>query len=212
MATNLDIHVNTTAVDQSRVAQPGNFVQMDLVNDKLIWSTGSAAVIDGADTPTNAELNEAATIIQVTPTEIDKLFLLDFSATGVELKEIDLAGSTDTQFVINFSLDGPTASEPTLEAYDDNTHSSANNAVLGLGTPADSMIKAVLTTGASPGASWTGTAIAGSLAPNILELNGGGGAFGSATEIYVNLQVVIPGSFPTPFVETPVLTVRFTFS
>ncbi len=211
MATNLTVHLNTTAVDQDRVAQPGNYVQMDLVNDKLIWSAGSVAVADGADTPTNSELNEAATIIQVSDTEIDKLFLLDFSDAGQELKEIDLAGSTDTQFVINFSLDAATASEPTLEAYDDNTHASANNAVLGLGTPADSMIKAVLTTGGSPGASWTGTTIAGSLAPNILELNGGGGAFGAAAEIYVNLHVLIPGAFPTPFVETPVLTVRYTF-
>lgn len=212
MATNLTVHLNTTAVDADRVAQPGNYVQMDLANDKLIWSAGSAAVIDGGDTPTNSELNDAATIILVTDTEIDKLFLLDFSDVGVELKEIDLAGSTDTQFVVNLSLDGATATEPTLEGYDDNTHTTANAAVLGLGTPADSMIKAVLTTGGSPGAAWTGTTIAGSLAPNILELNGGGGAFGAAAEVYVNLQVLIPGGFPNPFVEAPVLTIRYTFS
>lgn len=212
MPTNLNVHLNTTVTDTTRLANPGNWVEMDLVNDKLIFSSGSAAVIDGADTPNNTELNEAATIIQLTDTEIDKLFLLDFSDTGQELKELPLAGSTDTQYVINLEFDGPTASEPTFESYDDNSHTTANLNVLGAGTPANSMIKAVLTTGGSPGAAWTGTTIAGSLAPNILELNGGGGALGGATDVYVNIQIVIPASFATPFTETPILTVRYTFS
>lgn len=212
MATNVDIHVNTTGVDATRVAQPGNYILMDLGNDKLIFSAGNAAVADGQDTPTNAELNEASTIIQPTDVEVDKLFLLDVSDVGVELKEIDLAGSTDTQFVINLAFDGATVSEPTLEAFDDNTHVTANLAVLGGGTPANSMLKAVLTTAGSPGASWTGTPIAGANLPNIIELNGGGGALGGATDIYINLQVVVPGAFGTPFTDTPVLTVRFTFN
>ncbi|HSG31997.1 MAG TPA: hypothetical protein VLB82_10680, partial [Thermodesulfobacteriota bacterium] len=205
------VYINTTAVDQDRIAQPGNYILIDTANDKLIWSAGSAAVADGQDTPTGTELDEAATIITTVAVEVDKLFLLDFSDTGVELKEIDLAGSTDTQYVLNFSFDNATASEPTLEAYDDNTHTSANLNVLGSGTPGDSMIKAVLTTSGSPGASWSGTPIAGAVAPNVLELNGGGGAFGSAAEVYVNLQVVIPASYPTPFTEAPVLTCRYTF-
>jgi len=211
MPTNLDIHVNTTAVDSDRIAQPGNYILMDLANDKLIWSAGSAAVIDGADTPTNIELDDAATIIQATDVEIDKLFLLDFSAVGVELKEIDLAGSTDTRFVINFSFDAATTTEPTLEAFDDNTHTTANINVLGAGTPANSMVRAVLTTAGLPGAAWVGTPIAGAALPNILELNGGSGALVGADELYANIKVLIPGNFPTPFSETPVLTVRYTF-
>lgn len=211
MATNLDVHVNISGTDTDRVTNPGNYVQVDLANDKLIWSAGSAAVADGQDTPTNAELNAAATVIQPTDVEVDKLFLLDSSDVGVELKDVDLAGSTDTQFVINFSFDNATASEPRLEAWDDDSHTTANNNVLGAGTPADSMIKAVLTTASSPGAGWTGTPIAGGSSPNILELNGGSGAFGAAAEVYVNLQVVVPGSFPSAFAETPVLTVRYTY-
>ncbi len=212
MATNLDIYVNTTAVDDTRIAQPGNFVLLDTTNDKLIWSAGSASVADGLATPSNSELNEATTIIQPTDTEIDKLFLLDFSDTGAELKEVNLAGSTDTQFVINFSFDGPTVSEPTLEAYDTNAHTTANLNALGIGTPADSMLKAVLTTAGLPGAGWVGTPIAGAVLPNILQLNAGGGGLGGATEIYANLKVVIPGAFSTAFTETPVITIRYTFS
>ena len=43
MATNLDVHVNVTATDTTRVANPSNWVQMDISNDKLIWSACSAA-------------------------------------------------------------------------------------------------------------------------------------------------------------------------
>ena len=212
MATNLDTHVNISLVDSDRGAAPGNYVQADIANDKFIFSAGSAAVANGQDTPTTNELNAAATIIQPTDVEIDKLFLLDVSDVGVELKEIQLAGSGDNRYVVNFSFDNATASEPTLEAWDDNTHTTANLDVLGLGTPANSMIKAVLTTGATPGASWSGTAIAGASLPNILQLNGGGGAFGSASEVYVNIQIVVPGAYATPFVNNPVLTIRYTFA
>jgi hypothetical protein len=219
MPTNLDIYANVTAVDTTRLANPGNWILMDLANDSLVWSAGSAAVIDGADTPLSGELDLAATIIQATDVEIDNLFLLDFSDTGVELKEIDLAGADspsvlnagDNQYVINFAFDAATTSEPTLEAWDDNTHATANADVLGSGTPANSMVRAVLTTAGVPGAAWTGTPIAGAVLPNVLELNAGGGALGGATDIYVNLKVLIPGNHPNPFSETPVITVRYTF-
>lgn len=211
MATNLTVYVNTTAVDTDRVTNPGNYVQMDLANDQLIFTSGSATVADGLATPNTAELNGAATLIQVTDTEIPTLLLLDFSDIGFELKEINLAGSADNQHVLNFSFDNATASEPTLEAWDDNTHSSAALNVLGLGTPASSMISAVLTTAGSPGASWTGTPIAGGVAPNVLELNAGGGAFLAASEVYANVKIVVPGSYGNPFQENPVLSVRYTF-
>ena len=73
------------------------------------------------------------------------------------------------------------------------------------------MLKAVLTTSGSPGASWAGTPIAGGAAPNVLLLNGGGGALGGATDVYVNIHWDIPGSYATPFIENPVITVRFTY-
>ena len=212
MPTNLDIHVNTSNTDLTRVSIPASYELVDIANDKLIWTAGGLGVTDGDDTPTNTELDDAATIIQTSDVEIARLFLLDFSDVGQELKEINTAGSVvDTQYVINFSFDGPTVTEPTLESYDDNSHSSANLLVLGNGTPADSMIRAVLTTAGLPGINWVGTAIAGSTLPNILQLNAGGGGLVGAEEIYVNLKVVVPASFPSPFSENPVLTVRYTF-
>jgi hypothetical protein len=205
------VYCNKSAIDATRVAQPANFVQMDLANDKLIFSAGSAAVADGQPTPSNAELNEAATIIQVTPVEIAHTFLLDISDVGQELKEMFLANSGNYRYVICLAFDGATASEPTLEAWDDDTHLTANLNCLGLGTPANSMLKAVLTTGGAPGAGWAGTPIAGGAAPTLILLNGGAGALVGATDVYVNIHWDVPSSYLSAFVEQPCISVRFTY-
>jgi len=211
MVVNCDVYVNHSNDDNSRVTDPTDFIQMDLANDKLIFSAGSAAVADGQDTPSNAELNEAATIIQVAAVEIAHTFLLDVSDVGSELKEMFMANSGDNRYVICLAFDGATASEPTLEAWDDDTHVTANLNCLGVGTPANSMLKAVLTTAGSPGASWVGTPIAGGAAPNVLLLNGGGGALGGATDVYVNIHWDVPGSYSVPFQEEPCISVRYTY-
>lgn len=211
MVVNVDIFVNHTTDDNTRVADASDFIQMDLANDKLIFSAGSAGVADGLDTPSNAELNEAATIIDTVEVEVAHTFLLDVSDVGSELKEMFMANSGDNQYVICFAFDGATASEPTMEAWDDDNHVTANLNCLGLGTPADSMLKAILTTGGSPGASWAGIPVAGGVGPNVLELNGGGGALGGATDVYVNIHWDVPAAYGSPFVETPVISVRYTY-
>ena len=208
MATNLIVKVNDTANDTT---DSGNFVTMDLTNDKLIWSDGSASVADGQDTPSDAELNEASPLVPTgSEYEVPKLFLLDFSATGQELKEINLAGSDNNRYVLRFEFDAPTATEPTLEAWDDNGHDSNDLHCLGNGTGADSYIHVVRTTASSPGASWSGTPISG--ASNKSLMNGGAGALGSGSHtIYYNIKVVVPVG-ATPASETPVLTVRYTWN
>jgi len=211
MVVNVTVHCNHTSDDNPKSTHPANYVQMDLDNDKLIFSAGSAAVADGQDTPSEAALNAAATIIQVTPVEIAHTFLLDVSDVGQELKEIFMANSGDHRYVICLAFDGATVSEPTLEAWDDDTHVTANLNCLGLGTPANSMLKAVLTTAGSPGAGWAGTPIAGGAVPNLLLLNGGGGALGGATDVYVNIHWDVPASFLSPFVEQPCISVRYTY-
>ena len=211
MVVSCEVFVNHTNDDNTRVVDPSDFIQMDLANDKLIFSAGSAAVADGQDTPSDAELNEAATIIQPTDVEVAHTFLLDVSDVGQELKELFMANSGDHRYVFCLAFDGATATEPTLEAWDDDTHLTANLNCLGLGTPANSMFKAVLTTAGSPGAGLAGTPIAGGSAPNVILLNGGGGALGGATDIYFNLHEDVPGAYGAPFSEQPCLSVRFTY-
>jgi len=208
MATSLIVKCNTTANDS---VDAGNFVTVDLAQDKLIWSDGSAAVADGQPTPSTAELNEAAPLVPSSSVyEIPKLFLLDFSATGQELKEMDLAGSGNNRYVLRFEFDGPTATEPTLEAWDDNDHDSNDLNCLGAGTGANSYIKVVRTTDGAPGSAWSGTAIAG--ASNKSNMNGGSGALGSGSHtIYYNIKVIVPIG-ATPAAEAPILTVRYTWN
>jgi hypothetical protein len=208
MATNLVIKANTTANDTT---DSGNFVTLDLTNDKLIWSDGSAAVADGQDTPSDAELNEAAPLVPAgSAYEVPYLFLLDFSATGQELKLMDLAGSGNNRYVLRFEFDGPTATEPTLEAWDDNDHDSNDLECLGAGVGADSYISVIRTTAGSPGSGWTGTKISGD--SNKSNMNGGAGALGSGSHtIYYNIRVEIPVG-ATPAAETPVLTIRYTWN
>ena len=208
MATSLTVKVNTTANDTT---DSGNFVTMDLSNDKLIWSDGSSAVADGQDTPSNAELNEASPLVPtVSAYEIPYLFLLDFSATGQELKLVDLAGSDNNRYVLRFEFDAETATEPTLEAWDDSDHDSNDLECLGAGVGADSYIHVIRTTDGAPGSAWTGTAISG--ASNKSNMNGGAGALGSGSHtIYYNIRVEVPVG-ATPAAETPVITIRYTWN
>lgn len=208
IATNLVIKCNTTANDS---VDAGNFISLDLSNDKLIWSDGSSAVADGQDTPTDAELNEASPLVpSVSDYEVPYLFLLDFSATGQELKLMDLTGSGNYRYVLRFEFDGATATEPTLEAWDDSDHDSNDLNCLGAGTGANSYIKVVRTTDSAPGSAWTGIPIAG--ASNKSNMNGGAGALGSGSHtIYYNVKVVIPVG-ATPSADTPVLTCRYTWN
>jgi len=212
MATTLTVKVNTTSNDTT---DSGNFITVDLANDKFIWSDGSSAVADGQDTPTSAELNEAAPLSPSGSVyEIPKMFLLDYSDTGQELKEVDLAGSDqggggNYRYVLRFEFDAATATEPTLEAWDDSDHDSYADVCLGETGANDSYVKVVRTTAGSPGASWTGTAIAGGSAKS--QMNGGAGALVGATTIYYNIRIELPDG-SDPFAETPVLTVRFTWN
>jgi len=208
MATTLVVKANTTANDAT---DSGNFVTLDLTNDKLIWSDGSAAVADGQPSPSVAELNEAAPLVPSgSEYEIPYLFLLDFSATGQELKLMDLAGSLNNRYVLRFEFDAGTATEPTLEAWDDNGHDSNDLNCLGAGTGADSYISVVRTTDGAPGSAWTGTPISGS--SNKSNMNGGAGSLGSGSHtIYYNIKTVVPIA-ATPAAEAPVLTVRYTWN
>ena len=208
MATTLVISINDTVTDDTT---DGNFVDIDLALDKLIWSDGSAAVADGQPSPSTAELNEAAPLVpSVSDYEVPYLFLLDYSDTGQELKLVDLAGSSNNRYVLRFEFDALTATEPTLEAWDDSNHDSNDLNCLGAGTGTDSYISVVRTTDGAPGSAWTGTPIAG--ASNKSNMNGGSGALGSGSHvIYYNVKIVVPTT-ATPAAETPVLTVRYTWS
>jgi len=214
--TNLDIIVNYVDADVNYVTTPADYISMDLDNDYIIWTEGDAVIKDKmTGKPTSDQLNTAATLIDPDlPKTVTLCLLMDDSGFGGFYTRQVIGMGLNKRYVFGFSFDGATASEPVLEAWDDSDHDSSDNNVLGAGTPDDSMLKAVCTTNALPGASWVGSDIAGA---NTLELNAGNGALsapgsGLTTELYANVKIVIPAAYATPAVETFVLTCRYTWS
>jgi len=209
MATNLLFRVNTVDAAVDFVTTPADYITVDLANDKLLWSAGSVDVYDGCGyIPSVAQLNAAATIIGVANEVVQHCFLQDDSAVDI----FDIVGvhGENVRYVFCFSFDGATLTEPQLEAWDDNTHLTTALHVLGNGVPANSMVHAICTTAGLPGSSWTGVSLAGGT--NVVLLNAGGGALGAAADLYANIYMEIPASYPTAEVSTPVFTVRWTYA
>jgi hypothetical protein len=214
---NLLVNIVDSLVDYQTT--PGDYFLLDLTTDYLIWTAGNDVVKDGmTHLPTQTELTNASPIIDpVLAVTVPLCLAMDYShAGGVYTHEVK--GIADNkQFVLCFSFDGPTATEPQLEAWDDDTMTTANKNVLGSGTPANSMVKVVCTTLALPGADWVGVAIAGNGATRVVQLNGGAGALpvlpsGTLSqECYANIKIVIPANFSVPAIENFVLVCRYSW-
>lgn len=218
MATTLEVSINKGDADVEYEESAADYVALDLVNDYLIWTAGSTAVADGQDEPSESELSEASTIIEDSETQVAKCLLFDYSEDL--LYQVDGMGE-NKKFVFCFKFDDDTATEPQLEAWDDDTHSPDPPVkhVLGAGTPADSMVKSVCTTTSLPGVNWaksggSHTELAGDT--DVLLLNDGNGAIevpsASYEYLYANIAIVIPASYATPAIETFVLVVRYAYS
>ena len=202
MATNLDILVNYVDPDVNYETTPADYISLDLTNDFIIWTEGDATVKDlMTHQPIASELNAAATKIDPdNPKTVNLCLLMDYShdVGGSYYTHKVLGMSDNKRYVYAFSFDGATASEPQLEVWDNSSHNSTDNHVLGNGTPVNSFVKGVCTTASLPGASWAGTALAGSETARILKLNNGNGALGAlgsgetSQELYANLKMVIP--------------------
>jgi len=190
---------------------PADYILVDLVNDYLIWTAGDTVVKDlMTHEPTADELNAAGTIISdIADTMVAKCLLMDYSHSvgGAYYTHLVLGMGLNSRYSYCFSFDGITATIPRLEAWDDSDHDTIAKHVLGASTPANSMVKAVRTTGGLPGAGWAGTPIAG--AANYVELDTA--VLSGAKDLYANCKIVIPQSYATPSAELFCLTVRYTY-
>ena len=211
--TNLTLLINKVDASVAYATTPADYIALDLVNDYLIWTAGSTVVLDGmTHLPTQTELTNASPIIDpALDVTVPMCLLMDYSHPGgIYTKEVIGMGA-NARYVFCFAFDGATATEPQLEAWDDDTMTTTNKNVLGAGVPADSMVKAVCTTVSLPGTNWVGVAIAGSGATRVVPLNAGAGALVGAGELYANVKIVIPANYATPAIETFSLVVRYTF-
>jgi hypothetical protein len=210
MATALLIRTNIVDADIAYVTTPADYITMDLTNDYLIWSKTLADCM--THEPTADELNAAAEIIDPSlAVTVTKCLLMDYShdVGGSYYTHLVKGMGDNKKFVYCFSFDGATATEPQLEAWDSSAHSTCVKNVLGIGVPANSMLKGVCTTTTLPGTGWVGTALAG--ASNVLLLNDGLGAILLASDLYANLKIVIPAAYTTPAAETFIFCVRYTY-
>lgn len=218
--TNLIVRTNYVDADIAYGDSGAGYIDMNLTNDYLIWSAGNDTVKDLMTAePSAKELNEASTIIDdISDVDVALCLLMDYSHdVGGSYYTHEVKGMGDNkQYVFDFSFDGATASEPQLEAWDDTNHNTSDTHILGAGTPANSMLKAIATTSSLPGASWAGSPIAG--ASNVLLLNEGNGALDelatgeTSHELYANIKITIPAGYATPSVESYILSVRFTWN
>ncbi len=221
MATNLTTRINYVDADLEYDDTGAGYIDLDLDNDYIIWTAGSDDVKDlMTHEPTPTELNEASTIIDDDdPVTVALCLLMDYSHdVGGAYYTHEVKGMGDNKrYVFNFSFDGDTANEPQLETWDDDTHSSYAKHVLGNGTPANSMVKAICTTLGLPGTGWAGIAIAGGDSTRVVKLNGGTGAIELETgeterNLYANMKIVIPDGYTPPAIETFVSSIRYTWN
>ena len=203
----LSIKINCDTQDEPQETSGVTWITFDEDNDKVIFSAGSTTVADGEAIPSDSAYNQAGTIITTSDVNVAKYFLEDSSAAII--REIHNAGNQNKRYVFCFSFSAATASEPLLEVWDDSTVDTTASYCLGESTPADSWFRGVLTTDALPGASWTGTTLAGDTAGYFLYLNDEGGALSVATDLYINLKIVVPANFGYSGAETPVLCVKY---
>lgn len=214
--TTMNLLINYVDADINYETTPADYIEVDLTNDYLIWSEDLEDLM--THEPTTDELNEHAVIIdEEADKTVPECLLMDKShdVEGAYYTHLVKGMGENKKFVFAFSFDGATANEPQLEAWDDENHNSTDKYVLGAGTPANSMVKAICTTTSLPGASWAGTAIAGSEATRVIKLNDGVGALPNlesgetSQELYANIKIVIPTAYANPAIETFILTVRY---
>ena len=211
--TNMNMWVNIVDPTITFASVPADYMEVDLLNDYLIWTAGSNIVEDGmTHEPTQTELTNASPLIDpVVAITVPLCLFMDYSHLGgIYTHEIQGMGD-NKRYVFAFDFDNATATEPQLEAWDDSTLTTVAKNVLGAGTPANSMIKAVCTTGALPGDNWLGTAIAGNGSTRVVPLNAGLGGLVGAGTLYANIKIVIPANYPTPAIESFILAIRYSF-
>lgn len=187
-----------------------NWILVDLTADSLAWCS---------DQQTDGDSISGTRYPVILPEsgskESSKTFVKDASESIFD--QVSLAGTTAgdqdggaNQYVFAIFFDGVTAGIPYLEAWDDDTHATADDNFLGGGTPANSSLKAITTTNAAPAsATWVGTALSGT--DSRIELDTA--ALTVAKNLYFNIkQLLTFGTHAAGSSTDLVLTLRYLYS
>jgi hypothetical protein len=203
----LTIAINVANTDTPYPNSGGIWTVIAPSVDYLVFSAGSDVVDDGLPIPTQSQLNQAGVVLTGVQQIVSKYYLADVSAN--ELKQVHLMGNTTSRYVLAFSFDAATASEPVLELWDDANLNTVDGTTLGAGTPSNSWWRGITTTNSAGGANWTGSTLAGASDGHFLNLNDGAGALSGAAVLYCNLKIVVPASASTGTNATPKFAVKY---
>jgi len=201
-------HSLNDVVNSGGASGDGNWEVLDSVNDKISFQgTGT----NDGDPNTSKSV---FVIPESSSKEIPDQFINDYSES--EWAKVYLGGSDANQggggnnrYVYGVYIDGETSSAPALQAWDDDDHASYDLEVLGSGTPASSMVRAIATTNGAPGSEWAGTPLAGAGVSNSILLDIA--ALSGAKMLYWNMRLLIPYT-ANPLATFPVLSVYFMYS
>lgn len=207
MATSLDVYVNTGTDDVALGDSSAEFTEIDVSNDRLIFTAGSDSVADGEVSPSDTQLNGAGVLLNGTEQTIDT-YLLDDVGSNL-LREIHNMGAGNKRYVVACDFDSSTASEPVLEVWDNSDMDSIDNVSLGEGVASNSWFRGITTTDALPGAAWTGSRLAGSADGYFLWLNNQNGALSGADTLYFQMKIVIPATQQDAGAEQPIIAIKF---
>ncbi len=146
--------------------------------------------------------------------EIPRQFVNDYSESKWDRvwlagSDADEGGGGNYRYAYGAYIDGTSSSVSVLQNWDSTSHNSFNSEVLGSGTPANSMIRGVVTTNSAPGVSWAGTPLAGDGGANTLELDTG--PITESKMVYWNMRLLVP-STANPFSASPIMSIYITYS
>jgi hypothetical protein len=204
----LTVYLNTGSSDVEVGTSGSEWIEYVPGVDFLVFSAGNTAVADGQPIPSQSQLISAGVILSGAEQTVPKYFLADVGSNI--LREIPLMGNQNKRYVMAFSFDAATASEPVLELWDNSSLNTVLGVTLGSGTPANSWWRGITTTAGLPGVNWTGSRLAGSGAGNYLLLNNGSGELSGADVLYCNLKIVIPASVVVGGSVFPPFVCKFT--
>lgn len=209
MATECLIYINNDTEDSPLETSGVDWIEIDELNDFLIFSGGSDMVADGEAIPSDTQLNQAGLLL-LTPRvdqTYEKYFLADADANL--LRQIHNMGAGNYRYVVGFDFDAETVSEPVLELWDDEDLDSVDITSLGAGNPSSSWFRGITTTNALPGSGWTGSRLAGSSDGHFLWLNDQNGALESADTLYCQMKIIIPSTQLEAGAEVPVFAIKY---
>ncbi|HHT9132621.1 MAG TPA: hypothetical protein ACFYED_09050 [Candidatus Tripitaka californicus] len=199
--------------DVAKTAGPAEDANFKLItagaSGHLFAPTGQAATDgDPANTRDNIVVPDSGSV------EVDETYI----DNGSTIEQVPLAGTNQgkqsggaTRYPFCVHFDGPTSGPVYLECWDNSNHNTINSKALGSGTPDNSFIKGIATTGAGPiNPDWVAggeaKSLAGSADANRLILSAT--PLTGPTELYFNLAIRVPAG-AGPFNANPVFALRF---